>query len=267
MKINRHTLINYNITRVHKLMWCSIICVTSLCSCLRRPKPEVMNVFSRLEFLGASYDTFIVDTRVSVIRIYFKNPNGERFENVHKLSKYLYSKSETLVFATNGGMYHPNYEPVGLLVLEGEEYNELNLEDGPGNFFMKPNGVFVIKRDGEAALVQSLMFNDLKNEVFFATQSGPMLVFDDKINPKFNRKSKNKFIRSGVGIIDKNRVVFCISNEPVIFRNFSLLFREKFGCENALFLDGVISKFYVPDEMREDIDGNFGVLIAVLDKS
>ena len=54
-----------------------------------------------------------------------------------------------LLFASNGGMYHPDNSPVGLYIEEGRELVRANTRGGPGNFHMRPNGVFYLT--GEVA--------------------------------------------------------------------------------------------------------------------
>jgi uncharacterized protein YigE (DUF2233 family) len=49
----------------------------------------------------------------------------------------------------NAGMYHEDFSPVGLYVEDGKEIAPLNTADAPGNFFMKPNGVFFVDQGWE----------------------------------------------------------------------------------------------------------------------
>ena len=81
-------------------------------------------------------------------------------------------------------MYHPDNSPVGLYVEDGRELARVNTNAGPGNFHMRPNGVFYVT--GEvAAIVETRSFIKQNLRVEFATQSGPMLVIDGKIHPRF----------------------------------------------------------------------------------
>jgi hypothetical protein len=41
---------------------------------------------------------------------------------------------------------------------------------------------------------------------------------------------------------------------------------QKLGCKNALYLDGFVSRTYWPEGNWIQTDGNFGVIIGVLDK-
>jgi len=75
----------------------------------------------------------------------------------------------------------------------------------------------------------------------FATQSGPLLVIDGKLHPRFEENGASRFIRNGVGVRDAHTIVLAISRSGVSFGSFARLFRDALGCPNALYLDGVVS--------------------------
>ena len=77
--------------------------------------------------------------------------------------------------------------------------------DGPGNFGLLPNGVFCI-RDGRADVIETLRFAEEAPNCRFATQSGPMLVIDGALHPRFMRDSTSRYIRNGVGTRADGRV-------------------------------------------------------------
>ena len=79
----------------------------------------------------------------------------------------------------------------------------------------------------------------------------------------FQSGSKNLNIRNGVGILPNNDVIFAISKEEINFYDFAKFFKDM-GCKNALFLDGFVSKMYLPEKGLVDIEGEFGVLIGVV---
>ena len=162
-------------------------------------------------------------------------------------------------------MFKANRYPVGLYVENNQEINALNLGQKRGNFFLKPNGVFLITTNNEAQVVESTQYPKVDAKIKFATQSGPMLLLHGKIHPKFGKNSLNRNIRSGVGVLNKNKVVFAISNQEVTFYEFASFFK-KLGCQNALYLDGHISQMYLPSLKRYDDGGNFGVMIGVSEK-
>jgi uncharacterized protein YigE (DUF2233 family) len=238
------------------------LCVSlfSLSCCFARRQVDIG--FSHLSWNGSTADAYVVNTRNSRIGVYLSNSKGTAIGSFANLQDYYELKGTKLAFATNGGMFHPDYQPVGLLVQEGVERSPINLNGGDGNFFLKPNGVFLISSDNTAAVVRSEKFPHLRG-VKSATQSGPLLVIDGKINPAFRAGSANRFVRSGVGVIDSHMVVFAVSSQPVNFWDFAHLFRDRLKCKNALYLDGAISQFFLPGRGEAAQRERFGVLIGV----
>lgn len=244
----------------------SFLLVLLLACCCCRGKRHVDLGHSHASWKNASAEIYVIDTRMSRIEMYGHNSSSERVTNFETLREYLDRAGTKLVFATNGGMFQSDYAPVGLLVQDGVERSPINLRDGDGNFFLKPNGVFVMFDDGKPVIVRSDKYLHIGNAVRSATQSGPMLVIDGKINSAFKEGSTNRLIRSGVGVKDSHTVVFAISDRPVNFWDFANLFRDSLGCKNALYLDGVISKFYVPGADKLGHKEEFGVLIGATEK-
>ncbi|MBN9136491.1 MAG: phosphodiester glycosidase family protein [Phyllobacterium sp.] len=145
------------------------------------------------------------------------------------------------ILAMNAGMYEKDLSPVGLYVEDGKETSELQTDDGDGNFYMKPNGVFFIGKDGSAGILETAAFDAAKPDVRIATQSGPMLVINGQVHPRFEPNGTSRLIRNAVGVRDANTVILAISIEPVSLGSFARLFRDGLNCANALFLDGTIS--------------------------
>jgi uncharacterized protein YigE (DUF2233 family) len=95
-----------------------------------------------------------------------------------------------------------------------------------------------------------------------STQSGLMLIIDGEIHPAFKEGSSSLYVRNGVGILPDNRIVFAMSREAVNFYSFANYFKS-LGCRNALYLDGFVSRTYLPEKDWTQLDGNFGVMIGV----
>jgi len=207
---------------------------------------------------GKSYDTFTVrlDNYDLVVR---HSHDGITIDSS------LQPEWKRVRFATNGGMFHPDFSPVGLLVDEGREIRPINEADGTGNFYLKPNGVFLIDWNKHALIIPSDKYRTSGDNVRIATQSGPLLALDGQINSNFSINSQNRQIRSGVGINVDSDVVFAISNEPVTFYEFGQFFLDELACKNALYLDGAISEFYVPALDRKWTKLPFGIVLAVLE--
>ena len=220
---------------------------------------------STISFRNNTFDVFRADLNDVDIRFIWKDEENNNFRNFNKAIKYFKKKEKKIVFATNGGMYDVNNAPLGLYIENGKVLVKLNRRrGGRGNFYLKPNGVFLIGADG-AHIIEANDFFKIKYKIKYATQSGPLLVYKNKIHPAFNEGSSNLYIRSGVGINNYGETVFAISNEPVNFYDFALFFRDKLNCSNALYLDGAVSKMYLPDLNRYQILGNFGCMIVVLE--
>ena len=229
---------------------------------LHSPSPTYS---AEVRMFNNSFHAYIVNLEQTNLQLFWKNGQGKKYKSLENLRLDIEQGPRKLLFAINAGMYTPSQDPQGLYIEHGRQLRPIDLQkDLYGNFYLKPNGVFLIDQQGSASVVLSEQFADFSKNTLFATQSGPMLVIDGKIHPKFTLGSKNKYIRSGVGIINPKKVVFIISNEPVNFYDFASLFRDYFGCQNALYLDGAISQMYLPELGRKELGGNFGPLIGIV---
>jgi uncharacterized protein YigE (DUF2233 family) len=162
----------------------------------------------------------------------------------------------------NAGMYREDYSPVGLLVIDGRQIHRLNLASGFGNFYLKPNGVFILSASG-ARLVESSEYRSLSEPVTLATQSGPLLVHAGQINPALGPRGTSRLIRNGVGVVSSQEVWFAISEDPINFYDFALLFRDRLKCADALYLDGNVSSLYSQKLGRHDELVPLGPIIGV----
>ena len=138
----------------------------------------------------------------------------------------------------------------------------VNLAGGEGNFFLKPNGVFLVTASG-GQVIESSQVARVREKVELATQSGPLLVLNGKLHPAFKVNSENRLFRNGVGVKSPKEIVFVNSEEPVNFHEFARLFRDRLGCPNALFLDGTISSLHSLELKRSDFRIDLGPIIAV----
>src|SRR5262249_42254013 len=137
-----------------------------------------------------------------------------------------------------------------LYVDQGRELVYVNTKSGYGNFHMKPNGIFYIAA-GRAAVAETKAFLKQRPQVDLATQSGPMLVINGRVHPRFDRRSTSLKARNGVGVRGDGKVLFAISQGEVSFDAFARLFRDGLKCPNALFLDGgSASSLYAPSLNR-----------------
>lgn len=205
--------------------------------------------------------TYVVNPKKMNLAFYWKNEKGDNFKNADVLKSWLKNQKKELLFATNGGMYKKDNSPQGLYIENKITKNAIDTANGNGNFYLKPNGVFYITTDKKPNICPTKEFV-ATGQIKYATQSGPMLVIDGKIHNAFKENSTNLNIRNGVGILPNNQVVFVISKEEINFYDFAAYFKQM-GCKNALYLDGFVSRTYLPEKKWVQTDGNFGVIIGV----
>ena len=168
-----------------------------------------------------------------------------------------------IAFAMNAGMFDSDGRPIGLAIADGVPRHAINLGDGGGNFHLKPNGVFVLSKRGAASIVVSESFK-MAPSIALATQSGPMLVIDGQIHPRFDPDGTSRFIRNGVGIAPDGRPLFVISNEVVSFGKLARFFRDGLHARNALYFDGSVSSLWDPASGRQDAGVPLGPMILAL---
>jgi uncharacterized protein YigE (DUF2233 family) len=205
--------------------------------------------------------SYSVDPKRQDLKMYWKNDKGQIFKSIENLNNWLEQNNKTLIFAMNAGMYKKDHSPQGLYVENGKQINPIDSSIGNGNFYLLPNGVFYISKDQLPFICKTNQYLDT-GQVQYATQSGPMLVIDGQIHPAFKEDSKNLNIRNGVGILPNHQVVFAMSKAEINLYDFAKYF-QSLGCKNALYLDGFVSRTYLPEQNWKQLDGNFGVMIGV----
>lgn len=220
---------------------------------------------AKLTHAGRTYTVCTAEAARDSIRLFWKDEFGKPHGGFSGVSQALAKRGEKLVFAMNAGMYQKDLSPVGLYVEGGRELHKANTRPGPGNFHMKPNGVFYVGSAG-AGVMETGQYAKARPSADYATQSGPMLVVDGKIHPKIRATGESEKVRNGVGVAG-SKVVFAISDEAVTFHEFASLFRDKFGCRNALFLDGSISSLHAPNLGRSDWLMPMGPIVGVVAKA
>lgn len=215
------------------------------------------------EITSSMFDAVVVDLKNQDLGFYWKGESGEIFGNFGSLEEWGKKNGKELRFATNGGIFEKGQIPLGLYIENGEKIVDINKNDGDGNFYLKPNGIFFIE-EKVGKVVKSEDFLE-KPGIQYALQSGPMLLIDGKIHPEFSWKSQNRYNRSGVGELEDGQIVFAISKEPVSFYELAEYFQTFWKCKNALYLDGAISKMYAPGLNRKERFGRFAGMIGVFE--
>lgn len=206
---------------------------------------------------------YIVNSQNQELKFFWKDNNNLNYGNFQTLKSKLNKGKKELVFAVNGGMFNKDHSPQGLYIENGIALSQLDtLSGGYGNFYLQPNGVFYLTKNMNPVICTTTNFNPSSN-ISYATQSGPMLVINSKIHPKFREGSENMHIRNGVGILPDGNLLFAMSKKIISFYDFASYFKKN-GCENALYLDGYVSRTYLPEKNWKQNGSDFGVIIAVI---
>lgn len=216
------------------------------------------------EYSGGSYRVVMVDPKTVDLQLFWKDEGGKPLGTFKILAESLGEQDLVLRFAMNAGIYAKDRTPLGLHVEEGETLEPLNLKTGGGNFFLKPNGVFYVMPDGQAAVCKSETYAARNVEPRIAVQSGPLLLEEGELHPRFLKDSTSFHFRNGVGILPDGRIAFVLSQWPVNFYRFALFFKETLGCKDALYLDGSLSGIYFPEEkLNQQVEKYVGMLGVV----
>lgn len=211
----------------------------------------------------SKFNSFIVDSRQTPIEFFWSDADGKIYKSLAAVKNAVEKNGKQLRFAMNGGMYQADQKPLGLFIENGKTLAPLNTRNAQGNFYLKPNGVFGVRQDNSAFIATTENFKD-DGQIKFATQSGPMLIVDGAINSQFVKDSNNLNVRNGVCVLEDGKTFFVISRGEVNFYDFAKYFQEA-GCRNALYLDGFVSRMYLPEKNLTDSGGDFGVIIAVVE--
>lgn len=218
----------------------------------------------RFDHVGLSHVICEV-TSTDDVRLFHAGPDGAVLGSFARADSLLEPQGRKLAFAMNAGMYHADRSPVGLYMEQGHQIAPLVTAAGPGNFGLLPNGVFCIGRDGRLSVIETRRFAENPPDCRDATQSGPMLVIDGAVHPRFLAGSRSRFVRNGVGVTaDGRRAVFAMSEGRVTFMEFALLFRDGLGLAQALYFDGNISRLHAPDLGRSDFGFPMGPMVGAV---
>jgi uncharacterized protein YigE (DUF2233 family) len=216
-----------------------------------------------LVFANGNYLVCDIDLRRYEVRIFWRGKSGKPFGAIANLVRALDpADSSRFILAMNAGMYEQDLSPVGLLVEQGRQVAPANTARGTGNVYWKPNGVFFVG-EGQAGVLETGLYLQRRPHTDYATQSGPLLVVNGRIESRMLASTASRNIRNGVGVRDAHTAVFVISDDPVSFSDFARLFRDALSCPNALYFDGSISDLSVPALHRADHNRTAGPLVAV----
>jgi uncharacterized protein YigE (DUF2233 family) len=217
--------------------------------------PCAQQAFEAVSFTVCSLKDGRVEVRTS-------DSHGMPYRSFASLEAALGERADSVAFGMNAGMFDTDGHAIGLLIEDGKELHPINLRKGGGNFHLLPNGVFIVRKDGTAEVVPSTAFKPA-TDIAFATQSGPMLVINGGLHPKFDPDGTSRYIRNGVGIGPGGTPFFVISNDPVSFGKLARFFRDELKVRNALYFDGSVSSLWDPANGRRDTYVPLGPMVVV----
>lgn len=218
------------------------------------------------EFEGSRFIVCTYDARRQDMRLYSHAPNGGYLRSFEALQSALGNDARHVSFAMNAGMFNDAGAPIGLYIEDGDEQKAISLTNGPGNFHLKPNGVFWQGQDGELHVEVSETYARELRTPRWATQSGPMLLIDGELHPRIADDGASRLVRNGVGLRDGHTAYFVLSSGFVSFGRFARFFRDELHCRDALFLDGTVSSLWAPSIGRYDDNHELGPMVVVLDR-
>ena len=217
-----------------------------------------------LKFRGNGYSACTVDIRLDDIRVFLRGSDAVAYGDFSSLNAALAQQNLTLSFAMNAGMYHPDRRPVGHYVEQGVAQMRLLTQASPGNFGLLPNGVLCVTEQ-TIEVIETLRFAGRNPVCRSASQSGPMLVIDGVLHPRFLKDSRSRFMRNGVGMrAGGQQAIFVISEGFVTLYEFASLFKDHFGLSQALYFDGNASRLFSPQLNRDDPGRRMGPIIAAV---
>jgi uncharacterized protein YigE (DUF2233 family) len=195
------------------------------------------------------------------IELFLHDSDGTPWRRLERLRDQLRSEGRQPSMLMNAGMYHADLEPVGLLVVGGQELSPLNLSAGDGNFYLQPNGVFGIA-NGVPAIWESQEFARQRPTVTQATQSGPLLLHDGQLHPALREDSTSRRTRNAV-CVNEQLTGFIYTPVPVTFHELATYMRDELNCIDGLYLDGTVSSVLLPNGEQWLADVDLGPMVAV----
>jgi uncharacterized protein YigE (DUF2233 family) len=84
---------------------------------------------TRRDFILHTYNP-----NTEIISMFYKDASNKLLRTLGSLKQFVESSKKELIFAMNGGMYHPDFAPVGLFIADHTMHKPVNLNSGSGTF-------------------------------------------------------------------------------------------------------------------------------------
>ena len=200
---------------------------------------------------------------LSKLRLLLNKQNDQTPVNYFSQIPTQLNTCEKMLFAMNAGMFHYTFHPVGLYIENKKKLFPLNQHLGWENFYLQPNGILAWNSK-QAVILSTSQYVKGKFKADYATQSGPMLVSNRRINPIFIAESSSLKIRNAVGIKDQV-LYFVLTEQAVNFYALASFMQNELKLEQALYLDGSISAMYLVEKDINTQSSPFGPMLAYIE--
>ena len=200
---------------------------------------------------------------LSKLRLLLNKQNDQTPVNYFSQIPTQLNTCEKMLFAMNAGMFHYTFHPVGLYIENKKKLFPLNQHLGWENFYLQPNGILAWNSK-QAVILSTSQYVKGKFKADYATQSGPMLVSNRRINPIFIAESSSLKIRNAVGIKDQV-LYFVLTEQAVNFYALASFMQNELKLEQALYLDGSISAMYLAEKDINTQSSPFGPMLAYIE--
>jgi uncharacterized protein YigE (DUF2233 family) len=200
---------------------------------------------------------------LSKLRLLLNKQNDQTPVNYFSQIPTQLNTCEKMLFAMNAGMFHYTFHPVGLYIENKKKLFPLNQHLGWGNFYLQPNGILAWNSK-QAFILSTSQYVKGQFKADYATQSGPMLVFNRRINQIFMTESTSLKIRNAVGIKDQV-LYFVLTEQAVNFYALASFMQNELKLEQALYLDGSISAMYLAEKDINIQSSPFGPMLAYIE--
>lgn len=237
-------------------------------------------------YRGVTYHWVRADTSRVRLQAYWRDETGRPIGSLPGLERWLRRRGRTLLAGMNGGIFHTDGTPAGLLVSEGMMHDTLNphvrapTAGEHGNFYVQPNGVLFATGDGALRITTTPEAVPFLERMTAATQSGPLLVRGGDFTPPFRsadtlsawtgspeqrtQEISRRLPTRNAACMGRDGFLYLVMTESGVRGDpFARFLRDRLRCRDALFLDGSYSALHVPGR-RTERRADLVTLIALL---